>query len=178
MYRFYTTVHENEHWSVQDSVPDPDAWDRNWFLIRDKMYCNLINLIRLGLKAIFVPTTFSWKSCVKLMKCRIRSIWNVDPDPGKNISDPQLWFRHRYWGLILQYWTSGKDLHWLVFSIFLKTCLLMTCLLRNTNGGRWIINLDRRQRADHLDNYWLEILFFLIGEHADQHAHQVTSNSF
>ena len=44
---------------------------------------------------------------------------------------------------------------------------------RNTNGGRWIINLDKRQRAEHLDNYWLEILFFLIGEHADQHAHQV-----
>lgn len=44
---------------------------------------------------------------------------------------------------------------------------------RNQNGGRWIINLDKRQRAEHLDNYWLEILFFLIGEHADQHAFQV-----
>jgi len=44
---------------------------------------------------------------------------------------------------------------------------------RNQNGGRWIINVDKRQRADHLDNYWLEILFFLIGEHADQYAHQV-----
>jgi len=44
---------------------------------------------------------------------------------------------------------------------------------RNQNGGRWIINLDKRQRAEQLDNYWLEILFFLIGEHADQHAHQV-----
>ena len=48
---------------------------------------------------------------------------------------------------------------------------------RNTNGGRWIINLDKRQRAEHLDNYWLEILFFLIGEHADQHAHQVSSSA-
>lgn len=44
---------------------------------------------------------------------------------------------------------------------------------RNQLGGRWIINLDKRQRADHLDNYWLEILFFLIGEHADQYAFQV-----
>jgi len=44
---------------------------------------------------------------------------------------------------------------------------------RNTNGGRWIISLDKRQRAELLDHYWLEILFFLIGEHADQHAHQV-----
>ena len=44
---------------------------------------------------------------------------------------------------------------------------------RNSPGGRWMINLDKRQRSDHLDQYWLEILFFLIGEHADQHAHQV-----
>jgi len=46
---------------------------------------------------------------------------------------------------------------------------------RNSPGGRWMINMDKRQRADHLDQYWLEILFFLIGEHADQHAHQVTA---
>jgi len=44
---------------------------------------------------------------------------------------------------------------------------------RNQAGGRWLINLDKRQRAECLDTYWLEILFFLIGEHADQHAHQV-----
>ena len=47
---------------------------------------------------------------------------------------------------------------------------------RNSPGGRWMINMDKRQRADHLDQYWLEILFFLIGEHADQHAHQVKTN--
>ena len=44
---------------------------------------------------------------------------------------------------------------------------------RNQPGGRWMINVDRRQRAECLDTFWLEILFFLIGEHADQHAHQV-----
>jgi len=44
---------------------------------------------------------------------------------------------------------------------------------RNQPGGRWMINVDKRQRAEFLDTYWLEILFFLIGEHADQHAHQV-----
>jgi len=44
---------------------------------------------------------------------------------------------------------------------------------RNAPGGRWMINVDKRQRSDYLDTYWLEILFFLIGEHADQHAHQV-----
>ena len=47
---------------------------------------------------------------------------------------------------------------------------------RNAPGGRWMINVDKRQRAECLDTYWLEILFFLIGEHADQHAHQVRHN--
>ena len=46
---------------------------------------------------------------------------------------------------------------------------------RNAPGGRWMINVDKRQRSDYLDTYWLEILFFLIGEHADQHAHQVNA---
>jgi len=44
---------------------------------------------------------------------------------------------------------------------------------RNQAGGRWMINVDKRQRNEFLDTYWLEILFFLIGEHADLHAHQV-----
>merc|ERR1712212_1089357 len=44
---------------------------------------------------------------------------------------------------------------------------------RNQPGGRWMINVDKRQRAESLDTYWLEVLFFLIGEHADQHAYQV-----
>ena len=44
---------------------------------------------------------------------------------------------------------------------------------RNQPGGRWIVNVEKRQRAELLDTYWLEIIFFLIGEHADQHANQV-----
>ena len=43
---------------------------------------------------------------------------------------------------------------------------------RNQDGGRWVIAMDKRKR-DLLDTYWLEIMFFLIGEHADQHAYQV-----
>lgn len=44
---------------------------------------------------------------------------------------------------------------------------------RNQDGGRWMINLDRRHKQQFLDTCWLEIIFFLIGEHADQHAYQV-----
>jgi len=44
---------------------------------------------------------------------------------------------------------------------------------RNAPGGRWMINVDKRQRTECLDTYWLEILFFLIGEHADHFAYMV-----
>ena len=44
---------------------------------------------------------------------------------------------------------------------------------RNAPGGRWMITVDKRQRRECLDTYWREILMFLIGEHAGQHAHQV-----
>lgn len=44
---------------------------------------------------------------------------------------------------------------------------------RNAPGGRWMITVDKRQRRECLDTYWREILMFLIGEEAGQHAHQV-----
>ena len=47
---------------------------------------------------------------------------------------------------------------------------------RNQPGGRWMINVDRRNRVELLDTYWLEVLFYLIGEHADIDAHQVSYN--
>ena len=32
---------------------------------------------------------------------------------------------------------------------------------RNKKGGRWLINLDKKQRASCLDNFWLEVVSFL-----------------
>jgi len=43
----------------------------------------------------------------------------------------------------------------------------------NAPGGRWIISLETKHRTRFLDNHWMEMLFFLIGESADQHAHLV-----
>ena len=33
---------------------------------------------------------------------------------------------------------------------------------RNKKGGRWLINLDKKQRASCLDNFWLEVVSFSI----------------
>lgn len=34
----------------------------------------------------------------------------------------------------------------------------------NKQGGRWLINLDKKQRNTCLDNFWLEVMLCLIGE--------------
>lgn len=35
---------------------------------------------------------------------------------------------------------------------------------RNKKGGRWLINLDKKQRSSCLDSFWLEMILCLIGE--------------
>ena len=35
---------------------------------------------------------------------------------------------------------------------------------KNRRGGRWLINLDKKQRISCLDNFWLEVMLCLIGE--------------
>lgn len=34
----------------------------------------------------------------------------------------------------------------------------------NKCGGRWLINLDKKQRNTDLDHFWLETLLCMIGE--------------
>lgn len=34
----------------------------------------------------------------------------------------------------------------------------------NKKGGRWLISLDKKQRANDLDRFWLEVLLCMIGE--------------
>ncbi|KAJ8669056.1 hypothetical protein QAD02_000315 [Eretmocerus hayati] len=43
----------------------------------------------------------------------------------------------------------------------------------NKAGGRWLINLDKKQRNSDLDHYWLEILLLMIGEGFDSHSDEV-----
>ena len=35
---------------------------------------------------------------------------------------------------------------------------------KNRRGGRWLINLDKKQRISCLDNFWLEVMLCLIGK--------------
>ena len=44
---------------------------------------------------------------------------------------------------------------------------------KNRRGGRWLINLDKKQRITCLDNFWLEVMLCLIGETFDDHSQYV-----
>jgi len=44
---------------------------------------------------------------------------------------------------------------------------------KNRTGGRWLINLDKKQRMTSLDNFWLEVMLCLIGESFEDHSQYV-----
>ena len=45
---------------------------------------------------------------------------------------------------------------------------------QNKRGGRWLINLDKKQRQNCLDQFWLEVMLCLIGESFDDHSQYVS----
>jgi len=54
---------------------------------------------------------------------------------------------------------SGCD-----YSLFKEGIKPMWEDARNRRGGRWILNLDKKQRGACLDKFWLEVMLCLIGE--------------
>lgn len=43
----------------------------------------------------------------------------------------------------------------------------------NHQGGRWVINLDKRMRQVELDQYWLEMLLAMIGEGFGEYSDEI-----
>ena len=37
----------------------------------------------------------------------------------------------------------------------------------NVNGGRWMVNFEKTERATSLDQRWMEVLLMSLGEHMD-----------
>jgi len=50
------------------------------------------------------------------------------------------------------------------YSIFKKGIKPMWEDDQNRKGGRWLINVNKQQRAACLDNFWLEVVLCLIGD--------------
>lgn len=53
------------------------------------------------------------------------------------------------------------------YSLFKKGIQPMWEDNANIRGGRWLISLDKKQRTNELDRYWLDIILCLIGEAFD-----------
>lgn len=59
------------------------------------------------------------------------------------------------------------------YSLFKKGVMPMWEDTANRNGGRWLFNLDRKQRETDLDRFWLEILLCMVGEAFDEHSEDI-----
>jgi len=42
--------------------------------------------------------------------------------------------------------------------------------VRNRDGGRWMVNFDKKERREMFDNRWLEVLYMLLGEQVEEGA--------
>jgi len=54
------------------------------------------------------------------------------------------------------------------YSLFKEGIRPMWEDVRNVNGGRWSISLNKAQRMSDLDGLWLEMLMLMIGESAEE----------
>lgn len=43
----------------------------------------------------------------------------------------------------------------------------------NKRGGRWLINVDKKQRSTDLDRMWLETILCMIGEAFNGHSDDI-----
>ncbi|XP_056642846.1 eukaryotic translation initiation factor 4E-1A-like isoform X2 [Diorhabda carinulata] len=58
------------------------------------------------------------------------------------------------------------------YSLFKKGIMPMWEDKANKRGGRWLLSLERKQRVNELDRYWLDIILCLIGE-AFEHSDEI-----
>ncbi|KAL1491342.1 hypothetical protein ABEB36_011951 [Hypothenemus hampei] len=77
-----------------------------------------------------------------------------------------------FWSLYNHIKPASELKHGTDYSLFKKGIQPMWEDEANRRGGRWLISLDRKQRSNDLDIYWLDIILCLIGE-AFEHSSEV-----
>ena len=83
--------------------------------------------------------------------------YDVRPQTSTNIFIQDFWSVHNHIELSSRL-VAGCD-----YSVFKAGIKPMWEDKANMNGGRWLINLDKKHRINCLDNFWLEVLLCLIG---------------
>lgn len=78
-----------------------------------------------------------------------------------------------FWALYNHIELASKLMSGLDYSLFKEGIKPMWEDERNSRGGRWVIQLEKKFRQSCLDNYWLEVMLCLIGEAFDDHSKSV-----
>ncbi|XP_067000029.1 eukaryotic translation initiation factor 4E-like [Anabrus simplex] len=78
-----------------------------------------------------------------------------------------------FWCLYHHIRTASELRHGCDYALFKKGIRPMWEDEANKKGGRWLINLDKKQRGDDLDDFWLEVLLCLIGEAFDDYSDEI-----
>nr|QBH73400.1 eukaryotic translation initiation factor 4e [Liposcelis bostrychophila] len=78
-----------------------------------------------------------------------------------------------FWSLYNHIKTASELRQGCDYSLFKKGVRPMWEDSANKQGGRWLINLEKKQRNSDLDKYWLEIILCMIGEAFDSHSDEV-----
>lgn len=98
-------------------------------------------------------------------------VWdNKYPDKVWTISETKLLLVHSLYNHIK---TASELRQGCDYSMFKQGIRPMWEDNQNKAGGRWLINLEKKQRATDLDNFWLEILLCMIGEAFDEYSDDV-----
>nr|QBH73401.1 eukaryotic translation initiation factor 4e [Nicoletia phytophila] len=78
-----------------------------------------------------------------------------------------------FWGLYNHIKAASDLRQGSDYSLFKKGIRPMWEDVGNKQGGRWLINLEKKQRSMDLNNFWLEVLLCLIGEAFDDFSDDI-----
>ncbi|XP_020300549.1 eukaryotic translation initiation factor 4E-like isoform X1 [Pseudomyrmex gracilis] len=106
------------------------------------------------------------------------TLWYYEPDRNKTWEESQREITsfdtaEDFWSLYNHIKTASELRQGCDYSMFKQGIRPMWEDNQNKSGGRWLINLEKKQRATDLDNFWLEILLCMIGEAFDEYSDDV-----
>ncbi|XP_022193045.1 eukaryotic translation initiation factor 4E [Nilaparvata lugens] len=78
-----------------------------------------------------------------------------------------------FWSLFNHIKSASEIRHGCDYSLFKQGIRPMWEDDANKEGGRWLINLEKKQRENELDSYWMEIILCMIGEAFDEYSDEI-----
>lgn len=106
------------------------------------------------------------------------TLWYYEPDKNRNWEDNQRDITsfdtvEDFWSLYNHIKLPSELRQGCDYGMFKQGIRPMWEDDANKLGGRWLINIDKRQRATDLDHFWLEILLCMIGEAFNEYSDDV-----